>query len=260
MDEPNNTETKSSPPPAQPTLTTPPLPTLPPPPSADRATIDPITPIAIEPAIADRPTDNTSRGTLQRLADGFGSTLGFIFSWFVFPILIVLILHNFVFQAYHVVGTSMVNTLQQNDYLIVSKLGYSKALIGEKTGHKATYIPGRGQVVVFHYPKQPDLVFVKRVVALAGERVTVKNGKVTVYNKTSPGGFEPDAIGKYLAENTATQGDVDETVAADSIFVLGDNRSPGGSFDSREWGDLPSSYIIGNAVLRLLPIDKITSF
>lgn len=171
-------------------------------------------------------------------------------SWILIPGALVLVLHFYVFSAYHVVGTSMIPTLQNSDYLIVSKV--------ERTGSLLThdpYIPKREQVIVFHYPKQPDLDFVKRVIALPGERVTVKNCAVTVYNREHPEGFSPD--NSHLTEGGCTEGNINTVVPNDNIFVLGDNRTPGGSSDSREWGFLPSNDIVGNAVLRLYPNVKI---
>ena len=204
------------------------------------------------------PKRGTSRSTLQVVGDGFRAIFGGIFSWILFPVAIVLILHFFVFQAYHVLGTSMVGTLHDGDYLIISKVSYTEALIGRAFGENKKYIPKRGQVIVFHYPKDPTKIFVKRVVALPGERVVVKNGAVTVFNAANPNGFNPDV--KYEAPSTATLIDTDETVEVGNVFVLGDNRTPGGSYDSREWGELPSSYIIGDVVLRLLPLDQIKIF
>lgn len=198
--------------------------------------------------------NDSDPGPLQRTANAFSSFFAFAFSWFVFPIFIVLILHNFVFQAYHVVGTSMATTLEPSDYLIISKVGYTKALIERAFHQNAQYIPSRGEIIVFHYPRDPTEVFVKRVIALPGDHIVIKNGKVTVYNKNHPQGFNPDV--KYESSNTATLIDTDEVVAPNSVFVMGDNRTPGGSYDSREWGELQSSYIIGNAVLRLLPLDQ----
>jgi signal peptidase I len=192
---------------------------------------------------------------LQNAARGFMAVVGVIFSWIVFPILIVLILHNFVFQAYHVLGSSMVPTLHETDYLIVSKVGYTQTLVEHMLGQNKTYIPARGQIIVFHYPSDTSKVFVKRVVGLPGERIVIKNGNVTIFNKDNPNGFNPDL--KYEPSETVTLLDTDQTVQEGHIFVMGDNRTPGGSFDSREWGQLPSSYIIGNAVLRLLPLDKV---
>ncbi|HVQ43363.1 MAG TPA: signal peptidase I [Candidatus Saccharimonadia bacterium] len=200
------------------------------------------------------PPPNTGKA-VSNIASGFATVFGAIFSWIIFPIAVVLILHNFVFQAYHVIGTSMVPTLHDADYLIVSKVGYTQALVERIFGQDKKYIPARGEVVVFRFPKDTSRVFVKRVVGLPGDRVVVKNGTVTVYNAAHSDGFNPDAT--YEAKDTPTLIDTDETVQPGNIFVMGDNRTPNGSYDSREWGELPSSYIIGNAVLRLLPLDQV---
>lgn len=178
---------------------------------------------------------------------------GFI-NWVAAPLLIVFILHNFVFQAYHVDGSSMTPTLATADYMIVSKVQNSLS----KLRHK-DYIPKRHQIVVFNYPKDPSLIFIKRVIGLPGERVVVKDGQITIYNLEHPDGFSPDD-GSFERASTYTEGDIDEIVPIGSIFVVGDNRSPSGSFDSREWGMLPSNDIIGDAVVRLLPLDGFRFF
>ena len=177
-----------------------------------------------------------------------------ILNWAVIPLVIVFVLHNFVFQAFHVIGSSMVPTLHETDYLIISKVGATESQIARVFGKSSPYIPKRDEIIVFHYPKDPSLVFVKRVIGLPGERVVVHNGAVTVYNGASPHGFNPDQ--NTVRTQYPTLDEVDETVPASNVFVLGDNRTPNGSYDSREWGMLPSSYIIGNATLRLLPVDK----
>ena len=188
------------------------------------------------------------------IAHGFSTIFGAVFSWVIFPIAVVLILHNFVFQAYHVIGTSMVPNLGDADYLIVSKVGNTQAAIQRIFGQDVQYIPPRGQIVVFHFPKDTSRVFVKRVIGVPGDRVVVKNGVVTVYNAENKNGFNPDK--EYETKETVTLIDTDEVVQPGHVFVMGDNRAPNGSYDSREWGELPSSYIIGNAVLRLLPLDQ----
>lgn len=172
-----------------------------------------------------------------------------VLNWIVIPLFIVLILHNFVFQAFHVVGTSMVPTLQDEDYLIISKIGPSLSRLAGNN-----YLPGRGSVVVFRFPKDPSLVFIKRTVGLPGDRVVVSEGKIRVYNKAHPEGYDPDKDLKL--EDIQTEGDFDGVVPPKSIFVVGDNRNPNGSYDSREWGYLPADNIIGQAVFRLLPLDQ----
>jgi signal peptidase I len=199
--------------------------------------------------------ENDPKTALTSIASGFSTIFGAVFSWVIFPIAVVLILHNFVFQAYHVIGTSMVPSLHDTDYLIISKLGYTQNLIERTLGQDKKYIPARGQIIVFRFPKDPSRVFVKRVIGLPGDRVVVKNGTVTVYNKDHASGFDPDD--KYETKDTTTLIDTDEVVQGGNVFVMGDNRSPNGSYDSREWGELPSSYIIGNAVLRLLPLVQV---
>ncbi len=174
-------------------------------------------------------------------------------SWIVVPAGLVLFLHFFVFSAYHVVGSSMTPNLQNSDYLIVSKVNKTIATLQGKP-----YVPERGHIVVFHYPKQPELDFVKRVVGLPGDRVVVKDCNVTVYPGQQAQGFNPDAKRKVAGD--CTEGEVDTIVPQHDIFVLGDNRTPGGSSDSREWGFLPSHNIIGNAILRLYPLNSVQIF
>lgn len=152
----------------------------------------------------------------------------------------------------------MVPTLQNSDYLIISRIGNTQSLITGKN-----YYPERGRIIVFHYPKNPTLDFVKRVVGLPGDRVTIKNGTVTVYNSEHPSGYQPDV--SHQTNGTYTQGDsadnpVDLVVPDGNVFVLGDNRTPEGSSDSREWGFLPTKDIVGDVVLRLFPFDQIRSF
>lgn len=181
-----------------------------------------------------------------------------ILNWIIVPVAIVFILHNFVFQAFHVIGSSMVPTLHETDYLIISKVGATESSIERSLGKNDPYIPKRSEIIVFHYPKDPTLIFVKRVIGLPGERVVVKNGSVTIFNGTHPDGFNPDA--GTVRTQYPSLGDIDEVVPASNIFVMGDNRTPNGSYDSRDWGFLPTNYIIGNAELRLLPVDKATVF
>jgi signal peptidase I len=213
------------------------------------------TPPAPQPARSNVQEPEASPSALATIAGGFTSLVGAIFSWIIFPVAVVLILHNFVFQAYHVLGTSMMPTLHDSDYLIVSKLGYTEALIERGLGKNTAYIPARGQIIVFHYPKDPTKIFVKRVIGLPGDHIVIKNGTVTIYDTQHPNGFNPDT--GFEPADTQTLIDTDEVVQPNNLFVMGDNRTPGGSYDSREWGELPSSYIIGDAVLRLLPLDEV---
>lgn len=226
-------------------------------PAVPPATPQPVAP-PIEPPVAAQPSELTELQEQAEQSASLADTIktiiwGFI-NWVAAPLLIVFILHNFVFQAYHVDGSSMTPTLHTADYMIVSKVENSLARLSGKP-----YIPRRHQVIVFAYPKDPSLIFIKRVTALPGERVVVKNGTITVYNSEHPDGFVPDDA-SFERAASYTEGDIDEIVPEGSVFVVGDNRLPSGSFDSREWGMLPSEDIIGNAVIRLLPLDGFRFF
>lgn len=171
---------------------------------------------------------------------------------------IALLLTAFVFQSYQVDGPSMEPTLQNNNRLIVWKIPRTWARL---TGHP--YIPHRGDVVIFNTNGLPDFgengkQLIKRVIALPGERVVVQNNVLTVYNKQSPAGFQPDATLPYGKVIKSTQGDEDITVPQGSIFVCGDNR--GDSLDSRVFGPVPVTNIIGKLVFRVLPVNEVEGF
>lgn len=252
--------TPASPPPVSPQPTsvadvtrTPHVPTPPVAPSPVAAVTPMLPPQPEQPEMPVNPYQEQAERSAS-IADTMKTVFWGFINWVAAPLLIVFILHNFVFQAYHVDGGSMTPTLATADYMIVSKVQNSLSRIQGKS-----YIPKRHQIVVFNYPKDTSLIFIKRVIGLPGERIVVKGGKITIYNTGHPEGFSPDD-GSFERASSYTEGDIDEVVPDGSIFVVGDNRQPGGSFDSREWGMLPSSDIIGDAVVRLLPLDGFRFF
>ncbi len=174
--------------------------------------------------------------------------------WGAITIGIVLFIQNFVFQAFYVSGSSMEPDYHNNDYLIISKLPITQFDIGHLFGQK-NMNAHRGDVIVFRYPNAPDTFFIKRIIGLPGDRVVLKDGVYTIYNKDNPDGLILKE--SYVDPQYVTQGSIDEVVEQGKFFVSGDNRSPGGSFDSREWGQLPQGNVTGFAVLRLLPVNTI---
>ena len=172
-----------------------------------------------------------------------------------------LLINTFVFRSFNVEGPSMETTMFTGDRLIVSRLPVTVAQLQNKR-----YIPERGQVIVFKNPNFNPSVgreeyVVKRVIAYAGERVTVKNGKVTVYTADQPAGFDPDTTFNHNEPGQPTSGDVDTVVPEGTLFVMGDHREGNFSCDSRDcMGTIPLFDVIGPVGLRIYPFDKIRRF
>jgi len=190
--------------------------------------------------------------------ESIGSVLSTIAVILIAP-LVALFLTAFVFQSYQVDGPSMETTLQHNDRLLVWKVPKTWSKI---TGH--TYVPNRGDVVIFverelgSFGQDPGKQLIKRVIGLPGDRVVVKDGAVTVYNKQHPDGFRPDKTLPYGNVIKTTGIDTDVTIRKDQIFVMGDNRD--NSLDSRTFGPVAAKDIIGKLVLRVWPLGSMKSF
>ena len=170
-------------------------------------------------------------------------------------------LNAFVFQTFSVEGASMETTMYTGDRLIVNRLPVTASKLQNKH-----YLPQRGQVIVFKNPNYnasvgKDEYIVKRVIAFAGERVTVKNGSVTVYNTDYPDGFDPDKTVNKNEPGQPTSGEVDTIVPKGTIFVMGDHRQGNYSCDSRNcMGTIPLYDIVGPVSMRIFPFTKIRGF
>ena len=197
-----------------------------------------------------------------------------VFSLIIFVFFVILgtyFLNTYIMRSYNVVGASMENTLHGKDRLIVNRTAVSLSHFFGKP-----YVPERGQIIVFLNGDASgpltcgveasirDQYIIKRVIAFPGERVVVKDGKLTVYNKEYPEGFNPDESTRKSDQDGPkkyTAGEVDMTVPEDGIFVAGDNREGTHSYDSRYGlGTIPYCRIIGPVLLRLYPFDKIHLF
>jgi signal peptidase I len=174
---------------------------------------------------------------------------------------IIVPIRVFLFQPFFVQGASMEPNFENNQYLIVNEFGYKKTNFPTDTTTAFTVNPfkelSRQEVVVFRYPRNLTQFFIKRVIGLPGEKVEIKNGKVTIYNDKNPDGFVLDESA-YLPSTTKTMGELTINLKNNEYFVMGDNRQF--SSDSRSWGPVPEDDVIGKVFLRAWPLDKISIF
>lgn len=126
----------------------------------------------------------------------------------------------------------------ENDYLIIDELSFK---LRE---------PQRGETVVLRSPFEKNYFFIKRIIGLPQETISIKNGKVKIYSEINPGGMVLNE--SYLENTEITDGDLEIKIGEGQYFVMGDNRQY--SYDSRRWGLLEEKDIIGRVWLRLWPI------
>lgn len=165
----------------------------------------------------------------------------------------------FVLQSYIVDGSSMTPTLQNGNRVFIFKLPKTMANL-----KRSSYTPNRGEVIVFKKPSDESTQLIKRVIGLPGERVVVKDNTVRVYNEKNPEGFDPDVSTDYgdkLAQTDTGSQITDITIGQNELFVMGDNRTPGGSLDSHSGlGLVPTQNIVGRLWLRYFPVIEFKVF
>jgi signal peptidase I len=171
----------------------------------------------------------------QEQSDSFFTEL---LKFVVIAAVIVLPVRLFVAQPFIVSGESMSPTFENGEYLIVDELTYRFEA------------PKRGDVVIFRYPRDPSEFFIKRIIGLPGETVTIANGQVSVKEV----GGDSLTLNEPYVKNIGNGRDATYTVSEGNYFVMGDNRPE--SSDSRIWGLMPRQNLIGRAVIRLLPIPQ----
>ena len=168
-------------------------------------------------------------------------------------LLIALFIRTLFVQAYKIPTGSMRPTLKEGDRILVSKLNY-----GPRIPFIGVRLPGftkpeRADVVVFIYPEDKDKNFIKRLIAMGGEAVEIRNGNIYIDDRlvTDP------VVGEKVYYNRGPFGEDNKkiTVPEGNYFVLGDNSSS--SKDSRYWGFVPEKDIIGRAIIIYWPPRRI---
>jgi signal peptidase I len=192
------------------------------------------------------------------------STLREYFESIVIAVILALFIRTFVVQAFKIPTGSMENNLLIGDHLLVNKFVFAPTASAVERAVLPVANIGRGEVVVFKYPEEPERDFIKRVIGLPGETLEVREKKV--YINGSP---LDEPYVHFLQPPSTTHGesplhevtsyDVRErygpvTVPDDQYFVMGDNRD--NSQDSRYWGFMPRDYVKGRALVIYLSLDN----
>lgn len=176
--------------------------------------------------------------TNPSLLAGIGNFFWELIKVFLIAIVIIVPIRYFLVQPFFVRGASMEPNFQDGQYLIIDELSYRFRE------------PQRGEVIVFRYPQNHNQFFIKRVIGLPGEQVTIENGNVIIRNDKYQEGVQLDESA-YLPPDVRTGGNLTMQLGPEEYFVLGDNRPA--SSDSRSWGVVHRYEIIGRAWIRAFP-------
>ncbi len=166
------------------------------------------------------------------------SYVGEVLRFAIITLVIVIPIRAYVAQPFIVSGVSMVPSFENGEYLVIDELSY------------LLRAPKRGEVVVFRYPLDQTKFFIKRVIGLPGETVTIRDGQVFI--KTG----QTETTWNYPVIQTETMGGNGiYPLGPGQYFVLGDNR--GMSLDSRAWGSVDQKLIKGRVFVRLFPLNRL---
>ncbi len=165
------------------------------------------------------------------------SAIGEIIQTVVISLSLYLIIHLFIVQPNKVEGNSMYPTLHNSERILTSKITYRLRT------------PERGDIVVFAPPNAQKGDYIKRIVALPGETISLSNGQVKVNGTLLPESYLP--VGLKTSEKQFLRDGQSFIVPTDKYIVMGDNRPF--SSDSREWGPITKESIVGVASWRYWP-------
>ncbi|MDO4904982.1 MAG: signal peptidase I [Lautropia sp.] len=201
----------------------------------------------------------------------------------LFPVLfVVFMMRSFLFEPFKIPSGSMIPTLQVGDLILVNKYSYGVRLPVINTKIIDVGEPQRGDTVVFRYPLDTSVDYIKRVIGIPGDTITIRKGRVFINGEEAPlreaGEYYDAERGRYLPRHSETLGNVSHRLLVDlenpavikpmpgldmekhcrynavelsckvpekSYFVMGDNRD--NSLDSRSWGFVPENNLVGRA-------------
>jgi signal peptidase I len=167
---------------------------------------------------------------------------------FVVAVILAILIRALFFQAFKIPSSSMEPTLLIGDHILVNKFWYGVRIPFTNARWPDFVQPGRGDVIVFIYPEDRTKDFIKRVIAVGGDTIEIRNKKVILNGKEVPdphAHYFSNVI--YPAEVLPRDNMKPVTVPADHLFVMGDNRDF--SHDSRFWGFVPVEEVKGKAVI-----------
>lgn len=147
--------------------------------------------------------------------------------------IIIFPIRSYLAEPFFMSGASMEQTYKNGDYLLINKFDRNY---------------NRGDVIVFRYPRNPNELMIKRIIGLPGEKISIKDNKITVSNNENKNGFILDET-DYITDGNITNGDIEEELKNDEYYVLGDNRKA--SADSRYWGALQKHFIVGKVLFKV---------
>ena len=172
------------------------------------------------------------------MSDTWKGLLKDLFTLVLLIVVVVIPIRLFVVSPFVVDGESMHPTFENLDYLVIDEFIYRFSE------------PARGDVIVFRYPKDPSIFYIKRIIGLPGETISINHGIATIITADEQ---KIVLTEPYIVNEDATY-TKDVSLLPGEYFVMGDNRP--NSSDSRIWGPLPRKDIIGRVDLRLLPVSK----
>lgn len=155
----------------------------------------------------------------------------------VLVLLAAFLVRSFIAQPFVVQGRSMEPNFHHQDYLVVDKVKYRLDN------------PQRGDIIVFKAPEDMTQNYIKRVIGLPGEKVTIENESVKINDEPLAEQYIPSLTPSDLS---STRFFLEKTLGEHEYFVLGDNRDH--SSDSRSWGALPDTNIIGRVLITVFPV------